>query len=281
MNYYNSIDTLPIVNWHKIQESIKDGKIDLRYLIKGDIDKLPKFVNEKVLSEIYISLIFQFSELDVKFQKLHLLYKATYLKYSVEKQLSIENTDKDLNICFNEFLKYLDSNFKDFEITEYYINDYGCAFIDTLELSELWKTNLKNAKFYVFDEFSALIKDLPFSISTTLFSFAERFISERKIKIDKLEILNSHITEFYKEIKEYEAVHKARYALFLSDNILKNKDTEKEINTTIPDEIIRLNEFLNINLTLQSSVSEYLAARKRAKEKSKEIEKQSNKLKKK
>lgn len=273
MNYYKTFDSLPLINWFRLQESFKTEP-DFRYLIKNvDIDNLPKKVNQNELQETYFNLMFQISEIDITLSRLSILYRANFIKYNIQTELKRQVSDSDLNTSFRMYLNYLDEHFKNFQITEFYLADFTEKLLFELNLDKEKVNEIINIKFYHFHEFIEFCQKQSHNIALVLLHISDKIIQKRTITINKLSVLNEHLTNFYKLVNQYEKVHKTRYELFYKELRNIKRENEHEKNITIVDEIIRLNEFLSINLTLQSSTAEYFSAKDRAKEKTKEIEK--------
>jgi hypothetical protein len=102
-----------------LQESIKTGNPDFRYLCVCNIDNLPSFPNVKELQDAYQNLIFQLSNIDSTLMKLMILYKAEYLKYISEKALKLKPKEEALNKAFSNYLNYVNDKLKNLEITKY------------------------------------------------------------------------------------------------------------------------------------------------------------------
>lgn len=93
--HYSSIETLPIWNLHKIQET---G--DLRHLlILEDYTYLPENIDMYNLSIIYSQIVMQFEELDLKIQSLFADLCFSFFEYRA-KRLKQQKVN-------NQFAKYL------------------------------------------------------------------------------------------------------------------------------------------------------------------------------
>lgn len=286
---YKTIDTLPIINWHLLLKSQKEGNIELRYLLNVDINQeLPTYDISQLLP-IYENLCEQIPDKDYSFITASLRYDLQYAMFLNNKQKNgflkmigrpfEEVSTTDLNKYFAEYVTKLSDIFDVFEFTEYsFRTNYKEICKEIYNIDPQTFEFLEGIIFYHVTQFHKFVeKEKPVLLDAIMHpAFFKNFIETKKITINDINEIDTHISKEFIEIGEYDEYQKVRFELFNLETLTGLKSEENE--SSIFDEIVNLNNITSYKLDVNTStVAELLAVRKKAKQIISDFEKNKNK----
>jgi hypothetical protein len=260
---HRDISTLTIGKWNKIIKS--DGK-DLKPLFKYNILSFLAPIMKKKLKKANEMIYESFDKLDLELVKDYNLWQINLTDFQLQcikkKIKDIESIYyQDLEEAFKNYLRNLQSKNKDFSIKQYQIKDnykeiYKELFKLDLDTHEhLKKINkLKGVTFYTKDEYYFFTGEYPeirFILSSDV--FFNNLIEETEIITNELEKLDEHLLKVYMYNKMYDRYQIVRANIF--DMHLLNGKSKGEID--VIGDMARINRYLNVNMNLKSTVSEF------------------------
>jgi hypothetical protein len=297
MKLYTDLD-IPLWRWDKIQESQKDGELDLRWLC---IDTLPKKYNKEEYYDAYLNILYQIPEIDLSLNNAWIAYIAELMRYNIinemnlwikkfkfwfkvlypKKNKEIKQNINKLNKTFNNYLTELENNYKEFEFDVHFLKkDYREKWnLDINIPDELIKN--EKMEFFLADEYlfmiKAWIKDSKITFNEGLHlitpEFYERFIDVKKMKISNLKKVDEMLYEKFRDAGEIEKWRIIRGDFF---NLNKLDFTTKKENNILK-QLIRLREINKQAIPLKGdnacTLKEYFEQIERAREKEKEAKK--------
>lgn len=283
MRYYLNLDTLPLYNWSRLQESITSGKTDFRWLIIQDINNpLPECTPEVILilANHYKLLMDEYPGINIPLLRSFVFYHLHYLKFKIQYEKNQIRILQDkspkrlkqnkLNKVFGDYLVELNDQFESFNVKQFsIIKNYKERWL------EIYKVECPNEikdfdkiKFHVIEEFQEYVKDFEFKSIYLSSVYRNQFIQEKDIEVNNIKELDDYLLDFFIGIKEYKKYQLMRYGLFYFYGISGTQKTFKGDNKSIHDEIFDLAGFTNVSLNVhKNSVSDLVALRNTAKKK--------------
>jgi len=280
MNLYESINDIKVFNYDMIQQGMKKGFPDFRYMIVGSeyltANTLPKVRKKDILklSEAYLNILYQLPEVDTELSKLWKLYElhfdlirakseANELRQQLGRKMKKIDFNK-LNVAFSSYRSKLEESYTDFELSVYFLKP---------DFIELWKEKYpdklipeilkerKEIEFFIFEEYFALLDkySTPEYITTHYKSFEQiealaimrtenfvlNFIDVKTVKSKNLKNIERHLSGFFKERNEW-----AKWRIIRGDffSYKRLKFLPKREGNTIIDDTIILNDVAGQNI---------------------------------
>lgn len=285
--YHTTLDTLPIVQWAKLNETIENEKPEYRYILKlNKMLRLPKISKSlyKKLGKIHQKLIYTIKNIDLRLLTLYKDYLADtiYIK-TCETKNSLRKLKKyeALKIKYEKneklFLRYasfLDENYSNFKVQKYVLREdfeshfkefYGIKLIKDikrmfLNINEVTIPHEYMAKIANFSQ------DVVFMQLTTSTLFFTEFYKPKKVSINNILNYSRSLKPYYLKYKQYHKYILDRANLFDLSVI----DAEPQHEYNFYRELVDLSAFLQLNIDeFETSVNKYVMFQERA---SREIE---------
>jgi hypothetical protein len=292
-SYHKSLDTLPIIQWAKLNESIDKKKPEFRYLLKLNrmlyLTKISRRTLKKLIKH-YETLIYNIKNIDLRLLSYYREYLIDTMSIIVantkNKLRELNNWDKlkikyeKNNKLFKQYASFLDSNYKNFKVNCYILREdyeeyYKEYFKDYSNISDNINKYLKSffnkvKQVYTPQHYIAScikVSDIASYLDIVTSSiFFKAFYKIENIEIKSILDHSDKIKPYYMQFKQYDRYILERSELFDLNVINAKPQNDYDFHRDLAD----LSVFLKLNIDeFETSVNKYASYQNRA---SREIE---------
>jgi hypothetical protein len=199
---YKRLDTLPLRNWHELNKSISEGRPELRWMCKFDIDTDFPDADHNELIDNYNNLVNQLQSIDIEliriFARFKVLNSVILLNITNNElqayrgkeptKIKRDEAEKTLIAYFDE----MQARYDNFKLNVFKFRD-DAKELWTKHISETvpeWLTELEGVSFHFIDQYKEFLKDKDYKNEVYTETFINLFFEHDIIIIQDLKPLN-------------------------------------------------------------------------------------------
>lgn len=280
MKLYKNLNSVPVSNWNKIQESFISENPDLSPLIvmpKNNSSNFAKRSHEKLISKIenskkyneilyktYLDFLYEMPEVDLSLNKKYAILKLKLTEFNANIEVNeyrklkglskLKNIEYPVSKSFTEYINELNASYTDFDfkfnsIIENYAEEWERIFKTKIPkfLNDKFKDGFG---FFLWEEFLFEIRtwEVGLMMIASTQRFQEIFIKQEIIQVTDLLEVNKRLEDDFKEHDQYNKWFAIRFDFF----DMKKMIFRAEKQQTILSEVIGLSKILEQNIDIDN-----------------------------